>query len=192
MLTVSLLFSVPIVSMACFVALVSFMSVACILSLVSVSVVAAESVCYLPRYVLPLRVSVFGILILITIAGLQVCRLLFLSEVFLLYRMVCCRPLLFYRHHYRRYRRFLLLQLESRFVLLILIRIRVLESLVLTLVSLALLRDGGLYLGVCLDCLFLHILGQALLFSYKLRLPVWRYWAFKLLESKRYDLLFQA
>ena len=56
--------------MACFVALVSFVSVAYILSLVSVSVVAAELVCYLPRYVLPLQVSAFGILILITIASL--------------------------------------------------------------------------------------------------------------------------
>ena len=178
--------------MAYFVVLVSFMSVACILSLVSVSAVAAESVYYLPRYVLPFRVSVFGIQILITIAGLQVCRLLFLGEVFLLYRMVCCCPLLFHRRHCRRYRRFLLLQLESRFVLLVLVCIRVLGSLVLTLVSLALLRDGGSYLGVCLDCLFFRIPGQALLFSYKLRLPVWRYWAFRLLESKRYDPLFQA
>ena len=132
--------------MAYFVALVSFVSVAYILSLVSVSVVAAESVCHLPRYVLPFRVSIFGILILITIAGLQVCCLLFLGKVLLLYLMVCCRPLLFHHRHCHRCRHLLLFQLESRFVLLVLIRIRVLGSLVLTLVSLALLRDGGSYL----------------------------------------------
>ena len=59
--------------MAYFVTLVSFM-VACILFLVLVSIVATELVYYLPKYVLPLQVSVFGIHILITIAGLYICH----------------------------------------------------------------------------------------------------------------------
>ena len=159
--------------MAWFVALVSFVSVAYILFLVLVFMVATELVCYLPRYVLLLQVSVFGILILITIAGLQVCYLLFLSKVFLLNLMVCYCLLLFHHHHYCHYRYVLLLQLKSRFILLVLVRIRVLGSLVLTLISLALFGDGGSYLEVSLDCLFFCILGQGLLFSKKLRRPVW-------------------
>ena len=117
-------------------------SVAYILFLVS-AVVAVKSFCYLPRFSLPLRVSVFGIQILITIPGLQVCHLLFLSEVFLLYLIVYCYLLLFHHRHYCRYRRFLLLQLESRFVLPVLVRSQVLGSLVLILILLLLLRDGG-------------------------------------------------